>query len=155
MKIQNSHGKTISKEEVASLPVEGDGDSADENLAKAEAELPEKPGQRPSLEVESEVHANLWKRILAHLGRMRAWDLRKAGDMYAGEFRDAIQSLEEEWKRVTNCLDALSLIGFVAKTTPVTRIASKLTFGALVDLREDQRAVPDLDEFIQHLGQTG
>ena len=157
MKIISPSNKTIKLSEVAELDqgptitLEGgevvDVDmghpksvpATDENLAKAEATLP-KVEQRPSLEVETEVHSNLIPRIEAHLARMRAWDLRKAASSGC-PLRDAIASVEHSWSELSNELALLRADGFVAKTTPVTRIAARLQRGAKVSLREDQRAI--------------
>jgi hypothetical protein len=120
--------------------------ATDENLAKAEAQLEKGASSvvappRPSLEVETEVHDNLRPRIDAHLGRMRAWDLRKLDIGYQSRFRDAIDRSEAAFKDIGSTLAMLSREGFVAKTTPVTRLASKLTQGARVSLRDDQLAI--------------
>jgi len=96
---------------------------------------------RPSLEVETEVHANLKPRVLAHVSRMKAWDLRKLGLVMVTSFSGAIEDLRCAVERVELELVKLALDGFVAKTTPVTRIAAKLQRGAKVTLREDQRAI--------------
>ncbi|HEY5955774.1 MAG TPA: hypothetical protein VIV60_04440 [Polyangiaceae bacterium] len=99
-----------------------------------------KPEPRPSLEVETEVNCNLKPRIMAHVGRMRAWDLRKLEAPAQASFRAAIDELSTAADKVEFELVKLKLAGFVAKTTPVTRIAAKLARGTQVDLREDQRA---------------
>ena len=109
------------------------------------AELPAveatKPDSRPSLEVETDVHHNLLPRIEAHLGRMRAWDLRKLTTEQRAAFTGAMDDLEADWMALTAALALLCEAGFVAKTTPVTRLASKLTHGSRVSLRDDQRAI--------------
>ena len=113
--------------------------ATDENLAKAEASLP-KAEQRPSLEVETEVHDNLRPRIEAHLGRMRAWDLRSLPIGDRGEFILRMGQLETSFTALGEWLETLRVSNFVAKTTPTTRIASKLTHGTKVSLRDDKRA---------------
>jgi hypothetical protein len=207
MKIQNSRNETIPLAKAAELPVQGDGDTAeevlastpdipvcsrcehktaevdkdgicqvcagrdrnffaalaketericesvsyaipatDENLAKAEAQLEKDASSvvvppRPSLEVETEVHDNLRPRIEAHLGRMRAWDLRKIRREQEQQVRAAIVGVDLAWTNLADALNMLHGEGFVAKTTPVTRMASKLTHGAKVSMRDDQRAI--------------
>jgi hypothetical protein len=96
---------------------------------------------RPSLEVETEVHSNLAPRIHAHIGRMRAWDLRKLPAAQATQVKGALDDLSEAYARLSLILAQLTADGFVAKTTPVTRIAAKLEKGAKVHLREDQLEV--------------
>jgi hypothetical protein len=114
--------------------------ATDENLAKAEATLP-KPEHRPSLEVETEVHDNLAPRIEAHLARMRAWDMRKLEPVLEQQFRSAMVGVGVAWASLGTALGELMVAGFVAKTTPVTRLASKLSIGAKVSLRDDQREI--------------
>jgi hypothetical protein len=55
--------------------------------------------------------------------------------------RDAVDDLSDSFGRIGQILTMLAADGFEAKTTPVTRIAAKLTHGAKVSLREDQRAI--------------
>ena len=100
-----------------------------------------KPDSRPSLEVETEVHDNLRPRIEAHLGRMRAWDMRKLDIGVRGYFLLCMGQLETSFAAVGNWLETMRVSNFVAKTTPVTRLASKLSIGAKVSLRDDQRAI--------------
>ena len=154
MKIKTQRGDNLSIEDVAKLPrIEADGGlnedameilkfisvpATNENLAKAEATLPKE--QRPSLEVETEVHDNLRPRIEAHLARMRAWDLRSLDPESIHAFRFILDHIQQGVEALTKRLKHLSATGFVAKTTPVTRIAAKLTRGARVDLRADKRA---------------
>jgi hypothetical protein len=125
--------------------------ATDENLAKAEVALEKmeesrrgfdvKPGQRPSLEVETEVHVNLLPRIEAHLARMRAWDLRKLSQETRQKLIAAMDTLANSTSEISTLLDYMRTTGFVAKTTPVTRLASKLFVGARVSLRDDQREI--------------
>ena len=120
--------------------------ATDENLAKAEAQLNRDASSvvvppRPSLEVETEVHVNMLPRVHAHIGRMRAWDLRKLPAAQAVQVRGSIDDLSAAFARVGDVLTMLAKDGFEAKTTPVTRIAAKLQSGAKVSLREDQRSI--------------
>jgi hypothetical protein len=167
MKIQNTEGKEITVSDVASLPAEGDGETAEEILAslpdmpvcvkckKKAAEVnsdgfccvcqPPLPHTqpavpRPSLAVETDVNRNLRPRLMAHIGRMRAWDLRELPVDDAQEFTGALSTLASTFTLLERCLDKLALRGFVAKTTPVTRIAAKLYQGSRVSLREDKLA---------------
>ena len=115
-----------------------------ENLAKADAQLEKDASSvvlppRPSLEVETEVHDNLRPRIEAHLTRMRAWDMRKLAPAIEQQFRAALVGVDLAWVNLADALNALHGAGFVAKTTPVTRIASKLAIGTRVSMREDKR----------------
>ena len=141
MKVQTSQGE-IPIAEVANLPVP---EAAQEALDKMEASRMGydvgKPDSRPSLEVETEVHDNLRPRIEAHLGRMRAWDLRKLPVEQRGEFLICMGQLETAFSAVGNWLETMRVSNFIAKTTPVTRLASKLSHGSKVSLRDDQRAV--------------
>lgn len=95
---------------------------------------------RPSLNVETEVNRNLRPRLVAHLGRMRAWDLRSLPVEDQGSFSGALLNLDVSFAQVERWLDKLASSGFVAKTTPVTRIASKLDRGTPVSLRDDKLA---------------
>jgi hypothetical protein len=126
MKILNSQNETIPLAKVADLPVE---------TAPAVAVPP-----RPSLEVEMEVHQNMKPRIHAHVGRMRAWDLRKLPLEVRNEFTCALDAFGAGQERLEIAMAKLFTDGFVAKTTPATRIAAKLEPGARVTLRADQRA---------------
>jgi hypothetical protein len=120
--------------------------ATDENLAKADAQLDKDASSvvvppRPSLEVETDVYYNLNPRIDAHLARMRAWDYRKLSDDDRIRHVTAMYDMILAWKRIGESLIHLRASGFVAKTTPFTRIAAKLQHGAKVSLREDQRAI--------------
>jgi hypothetical protein len=143
MKIQNSQGKSMSLEEVANLPVpkaEGDGDTAEEMLVIEPSATSVAVPARPSLLVEMDVNSNLKPRILAHVGRMRAWDLRKLDIEMRARFSASLDVLAESFGALEDCLMALAQLGFEAKTTPATRIASKLAVGTPVTLRADIRA---------------
>lgn len=94
---------------------------------------------RPSLEVETEVNRHLKPRILAHVARMKAWDLRKLSVEDRATVSCSLDALAGCFVRVEDALAMLAKAGFVAKTTPVTRIAAKLEFGTKVTLRADQR----------------
>jgi hypothetical protein len=104
--------------------------------------VPDEPVAPPrqSLEVETEVHDNLRPRIEAHLTRMRAWDMRKLEPSIEQQFRAALIGVDLAWVYLADAINALHKAGFVAKTTPVTRIAAKLEAGTRVSLREDKRA---------------
>jgi hypothetical protein len=140
MKIQNSQGKSMSLEEVANLPVP----KAKKDVTSPMVMEPSAPSvavpARPSLEVEIEVHQNLKPRIFAHVGRMRAWDLRKLDPSMAGRFSAALAGLGDASFQLEDMLRQLVQLGFEAKTTPATRIASKLAVGTPVTLRADIRA---------------
>jgi predicted amidophosphoribosyltransferase len=108
---------------------------------KARAEVAAtKAEARPSLEVETEVHQNLKPRMHAHVGRMRAWDLRKLPLEARNEFACALDAFALGQSRLETALSKLFAEGFVAKTTPATRLASKLEPGAHVAMRDDVRA---------------
>jgi hypothetical protein len=94
---------------------------------------------RPSLEVETEVNRRLKPRILAHVARMKAWDLRKLSIEDRATVSCSLDALASCFARVEDALAMLAKAGFVAKTTPVTRIAAKLEFRTKVTLRADQR----------------
>jgi hypothetical protein len=142
MKIQNSRGETMTMDELANMPVpEADGppvtpaeDEAMETLATAPMVA------RPSLEVETEVNENLMPRVLSHVGRMRAWDLRSLTPDMRLSFTGAVEDLAAAFARLQDELGKLAAFGFVAKTTPVTRLRAVLTAGTKVNLRADKRA---------------
>jgi len=136
MKVMTASQGEIPIAEVANLPVPEAASDHDE-FATSNKDTT----SRPSLEVETEVHNNLRPRIEAHLGRMRAWDLRKLPVEQRGEFLICMGQLETAFSAVGNWLETMRVSNFIAKTTPVTRLASKLSHGSKVSLRDDQRAV--------------
>jgi hypothetical protein len=93
---------------------------------------------RPSLDCEMEVHDNLSQRIHAHVNRMLAWDTRKLDIERRVSFVGAASDLKAACTRVARELLALKSAGFIAKTTPATRILSKLEVGARVLLKPAQ-----------------
>ena len=117
--------------DVAAIP------ATDANLAKAEASL---PTNTTTLDHRIEVHNNLRPRIQQHVDTMGTWDTRKLPNAQRIQVSGALADLVAAYDRVGFVLSLLRVGRFVAKTTPTTRIASKLTHGTKVTLRDDKRA---------------
>ena len=102
-------------------------------------EVTAKSVPRPSLEVESEVHAHLVPRIEAHLRRIEAWDARGLNEDRHGALTVAITSIRDGFRSLGDTLDDIALCGFVAKSTASSRkrAALKCAVGKRVQLRVD------------------
>lgn len=92
---------------------------------------------RPSLEVETEVHAHLTPRLEAHLRRIEAWGMCRVPEDLQRKLRATLAGMRLEWFELTTRLRELEEAGFVAKTTPSTRKRVALRPGVAVKLRPD------------------
>ena len=110
--------------------------------ANLEMEVTIKSLPRPSLEVETEVHAHLAPRIEAHLRRIEAWDLRSLSEEHRLTLAGNISSLREHFEALGEELARIAASGFVAKTTASSRkrAALKCSIGKPVKLRPDIHA---------------
>ena len=99
---------------------------------------PEAKG-RPSLEVAIENLANLTKHVAPFCGRLRAWDLRELPGDIAIRFQGSVEDLASAFVRLTDQLTSLKAMGFVAKSTPISRLRAKLQVGGRVKLTEKAR----------------
>ena len=95
------------------------------------------PAPRPSLEAETEVHAHLVPRIEAHLRRIEAWDMRKGVDGVLVDVQELAVRIGKDFELLGGALKELAEVGFVAKTTAVTRKRAALRPGVAVKLRPD------------------
>ena len=116
--------------DVAAIP------ATDANLAKAEASL---PTNTTTLDHRIEVHNNLRPRIQQHVDTMGTWDTRKLPSAQRVQVSGALADLVAAYDRVGFILSVLREGRFVAKTTKVTRMASKLVPGARVKLVDTKR----------------
>ena len=94
---------------------------------------------RPSLEVETDVHANLVPRIEAHAARILSWDVRALPEERRAALHDAVETLKHAHNVLSDELEKLASSGFIAKTTPSSRkrAALKCAVGRAVTLRPD------------------
>jgi hypothetical protein len=93
--------------------------------------------KRPSLEVETEVHAHLAPRVEAHLRRIETWDVRSLDEARRIEIAAAVASLREAFCTLGDVLGKLRDVCFIAKTTPTSRKRAALRPGTAVKLRPD------------------
>ena len=92
---------------------------------------------RPSLEVETEVHAHLAPRLEAHLRRIEAWDMRKGVDGVLVDVQELAVRIGKDFELLGGVLNELTEVGFVARTTALTRKLAALRPGVAVKLRPD------------------
>ena len=111
----------------------------DDTPANLDITVTAKSVPRPSLEVETEVHAHLAPRIEAHLRRIEGWDMRDLPQdhMITAE---TLAAIRENFRRLGEILAELPKLGFVAKTTAFTRKRAALRPGTAVKLRADVHA---------------
>jgi hypothetical protein len=103
---------------------------------------PEKPDARPSLEVAIGSHASITTgRLAPYITRLRSWNLRKLSPERRKRFRSIVTELELAWDNLRQELQTLAAEGFVAKTSPSTRLAATLRVGDAVELDESQLAL--------------
>lgn len=96
---------------------------------------------RPSIDVALDSHRSISDRLLGFIARMRSWDLRKLAPEAALKFTAALGDLEVAWADVRIQLEALQSLGFVAKTTPLSRLKAVLAPGKPVRLAQEQLEV--------------
>jgi len=101
---------------------------------------PARTPPRPSLEVETEVHAHLAPRLEAHLRRIESWDMRALPEDMRLRLSATISAIRLGEFELASCLRAMADVGFVAKTTALTRKRAALRPGVAVKLREDIHA---------------
>lgn len=89
---------------------------------------------RPSLDVAIENLANLTKHVEPFVGRLRAWDTSKLTSEVALKFTGSVEDLAAAFVRLNDQLTALKAMGYVAKTTPISRLRAKLQVGSKVKL---------------------
>ena len=102
-------------------------------------EVTAKSVPRPSLEVETEVHAHLAPRIEAHLRRIEGWDMRDLPQDHMITV-ETIAAIRENFRRLGEILHELNKLGFVAKSTASSRKRAALRPGTAVKLRPDIHA---------------
>ena len=101
---------------------------------------PARTPPRPSLEVETEVHAHLAPRLEAHLRRIESWDMRALPEDMRLRLSATISAIRLGEFELASCLRAMADVGFVAKTTALTRKRAALRPGVAVKLRPDIHA---------------
>jgi len=102
---------------------------------------PARTPPRPSLEVETEVHAHLAPRLEAHLRRIESWDMRALPpDGTLVDVAATVGRIRSEFELLGGALKELAEVGFVAKSTALTRKRAALRPGVAVKLREDIHA---------------
>ena len=111
----------------------------DDTPANLDIEVTAKSVPRPSLEVETEVHAHLVPQIEAHLRRILSWDVRALPDERRAALHLAVEELKHAHNVLSDELEKLSAAGFVAKFTASSRkrAALKCAIGKPVQLRDD------------------
>jgi hypothetical protein len=129
MKIETPAGKDQDLSKVADLPDVPGPDTA----GKA-------PDQRPSVDVAIEVLGHLAERAEPLLGRLRSWDLRGLDSKMSVAFQGSVDDVQNAFRRLSDQLLALQAIGFVAKTTPTTRLRASLHVGKQVKLTTNARS---------------
>lgn len=147
MKIQTETELTSDIAKVAQLPlVPAPGEAStelpvmtDERIAEAIADANEvvqvsDVPTRPSLDVAIENLANLTKHVEPFVGRLRAWDTSKLTPEVALKFTGSVEDLAAAFVRLNDQLTALRAMGYVAKTTPISRLRAKLQVGSKVTL---------------------
>jgi hypothetical protein len=112
----------------------------DDTPANLDIEVTAKSVSRPSLEVETEVHAHLVPRIEAHAARILSWDIRALSDERRAALHLAVEELKHAHNVLSDELEKLSAAGFVAKTTASSRKRAALRPGTAVKLRPDIHA---------------
>ena len=136
MRIETPAGPTTDLSTIASLPdVPAPGESTETPSAPS-VDVP----ARPSLDVALENLAHIADRVIPFAGRMRAWDLRALPGEMAIAFQGATDDLVNACARMNDQLMLMRAYGFVAKTTPITRLRAKLQVGQNVKLTEKARA---------------
>jgi hypothetical protein len=108
----------------------------DDTPANLDITVTAKSVPRPSLEVESEVHAHLAPRIEAHLRRIEGWDTRTV----PRDLAENCTALRERFRALGETLAMLKDAGFVAKSTASSRKRAALRPGTAVKLRPDIHA---------------
>ena len=98
---------------------------------------PPRTPPRPSLEVETEVHAHLAPRLEAHLRRIESWN---CSEEHRRMLETVLAHARQGFTAVGNALAILAEAGFVAKTTALTRKRAALRPGVAVKLRDDIHA---------------
>ena len=113
----------------------------DDTPANLDITVTAKSVSRPSLEVETEVHAHLAPRIEAHLRRIEGWDMRDLPQDHMITV-ETLAAIRENFRRLGEILHELNKLGFVAKSTASTRkrAALKCAVGQEVRIRDDVRA---------------
>jgi hypothetical protein len=89
---------------------------------------------RPSLEVALENLTHIIERVNPFVGRLRAWDLRGLDSELSIRFQGSVEDLAASCARLNDQLVIMNAMGFVAKTTPATRLRAKLAPGCPVRL---------------------
>lgn len=98
---------------------------------------PGSPQARPTLDVAIETHRNLRKRVEALCGRLMAWDTKGL----AADLHGCAEVMVDNCRAMGYMLAEAQRTGFVAKTTPKSRIEARLASHQPVKLREDVRAI--------------
>ena len=111
----------------------------DDTPANLDITVTAKSVSRPSLEVETEVHAHLVPRIEAHLRRIEGWDMRGLPQDHMITV-ETLAAIRENFRRLGEILHELNKLGFVAKSTASTRKRAALRTGTAVKLRPDVHA---------------
>jgi len=112
----------------------------DDTPANLDITVTAKSVPRPSLEVETKVHTHLAPRIEAHLRRIEGWDMRAAPEDLRLRLVSTLSTMRLGVFELGSCLRALADVGFVAKSTAVTRKRAALRPGTAVKLRPDIHA---------------
>jgi len=151
MKIQTQDQVISDPSKVAELPLVPAPGEASTELPKMSADVAEvgipgvcestldgigEPAQsgRPSLDVAIENLANLTKHVSPFCGRLRAWDTRDLPSDLSVRFQGSVEDLAAAFVRLGDQLTAMRAMGFVAKTTPISRLRAKLQVGQQVNL---------------------
>ena len=112
----------------------------EENTAGIAPMVPAEP--RQSLEVAISSHASITTgRLGPYIIRLRSWNLRKLSPERRKRFRGVVTDVELAWDNLRQELQALAAEGFVAKTSPSTRLAATLRPGDAVSLGDSQKAM--------------
>jgi hypothetical protein len=135
MKIETNDGPIKDLADIANIPlipgpeevgIPGICESTLDGIGEPEVKV------RPSLDVAIENLANLTKHVAPFCGRLRSWDTRLLTGEMEVRFKGAVEDLAASFVRLTDQLTALRSVGFVAKTTPMSRMRSKLQLGSKV-----------------------
>ena len=97
---------------------------------------------RPSLEVAIETHRNLQKRVEALCLRLAGWSVPGGGLLiqgFEGAFHREVMEARLAMRKLGQWLDGLQTAGFVAKSTPKSRMEARLSMGAPIRLSEAKR----------------
>jgi hypothetical protein len=115
-------------------------EESEENAAGTAQMVPAEP--RPSLEVAIGSHSSITTgRLAPYITRLRSWNLRKLSPERRKQFRNVVTELELAWDNLRQELQTLAAEGFVAKTSPSTRLAATLRPGDSVALDDSQMAL--------------